>query len=92
MIVKEENLWLTYGAASGLDTVSRALFHSGNLCTDAPYYVGFDYDLTHGGAKIVFKDMFDEKTTTFDRIKMAYEEGCIGYIICNPHNPVGTML
>lgn len=52
---------MTTGGSSGLDNISRALFKDCNIGVDAPYYVGFDVDLTHFGAKIVSKPLKGEK-------------------------------
>lgn len=51
----EKNIWFTLGATSGLDVITRALFKNSNLCVDAPYYVRFDFDMTHNGTIVINK-------------------------------------
>ena len=91
MKIDKDNIWITLGAASALDHLSRVIFSGGNLCLDSPYYVGFDHDFKYSGVTIVHKHMFGGNTM-LDRIKEAQSEGSVGYVVCNPHNPVGTML
>lgn len=52
--------------------------------------MGFDSYLAHSGVRIKHLSGLDSKT--INNIKVAHEKGGVGYIVCNPNNPVGTKL
>lgn len=68
VIVPEKNIWFTLGATSGLDVITRVLFKNKSLCVDAPYYVRFDFDMTHNGTKVINKPILPG-SKILDRIR-----------------------
>ncbi|MFI3284176.1 MAG: PatB family C-S lyase [Erysipelotrichaceae bacterium] len=93
--MKPESICFTNGVLSALSTMINMCSNEGDkIILPRPYYPNFEYTINDNKREVLslpMKCIEQRYIIDFDELEKVIDERCKIFILCNPHNPSGTV-